>query len=387
MGSRDHPQGRAHPCGRDGPGVTVMQHTASRREEAHAMVHQLLGQVTILRLHRSGESCQSLRINRMGSSLTRPHAIQGPGEVHRRWTGRTQHGDGQIEVFAGAGSQNHTPGSSNADGGSSTHGHRGDGFSHIAPVPKFQKLNGIGQTSLIQKFKGFSSPTEAGGQRHRSKASVSCIEDKGVAHVERFDAIRADLIKTMQMLHQRHWCDGTGGNFSVVVQREPLLMLMAPSGVDKGSVLPHQLIVVNGQQDVVDGIGCASAETALHRELIQHAGAGSVLHTHSVQATALSQHYRSQGFIPLEGWEMLKGLAGITTHATRVDLPVVANSQSMEDLVMAFGPHIANRAHGILVAGHGLYAWGKNLAQAQRHVEILEFLLNVHSQQLLLQNR
>ena len=245
----------------------------------------------------------------------------------------------------------------------------------------------MGQASLIEKFEGFSSPTKAGGQRHRSKASVSCIEDKGVAHVERFDAIRADLIKTMQMLHQRHWCDGTGGNFSVVVQQEPLLMLMAPSGVDKGSVLPHQLIVVNGQQDVVDGIGRASAETALHRELIQQAGAGSVLHTHSVQATALSQHYRTQGFIPLEGWEMLKGLEGISTHATRVDLPVVANSQSMEDLVMAFRPHLANRAHGILVAGHGLYAWGKNLAQARRHVEILEFLLNVYCQHLLLQKR
>ena len=164
-------------------------------------------------------------------------------------------------------------------------------------------------------------------------------------------------------------------------------MLMAPSGVDKGSVRPHQLIVVNGQQDVVDGIGRASAETALHRELIQQAGAGSVLHTHSVQATVLSQHYRTQGYIPLEGWEMMKGLEGITTHATRVDIPVVANSQSMEDLVMAFRPHITNRAHGILVAGHGLYAWGKNLGQARRHVEILEFLLNVHSQQLMLQNR
>ena len=127
-------------------------------------------------------------------------------------------------------------------------------------------------------------------------------------------------------------------------------MLMAPSGVDKGSLRPDQLIVVNGQQDVVNGIGRASAETALHRELIQQTGAGSVLHTHSVQATALSQHYRMQGFIPLEGWEMLKGLEGITTHATRVDLPVVANSQSMQDLVVAFHPHLATRAHGILVA-------------------------------------
>ena len=87
MGSRDHPQGRAHPSGGNRPSVAVMQHTAPRREEAHSMVHQLLGQGAILRLYRSGESCQSLRINRIRGRLTRPHSIQGPGKVHRRGTG------------------------------------------------------------------------------------------------------------------------------------------------------------------------------------------------------------------------------------------------------------------------------------------------------------
>jgi methylthioribulose-1-phosphate dehydratase len=31
--------------------------------------------------------------------------------------------------------------------------------------------------------------------------------------------------------------------------------------------------------------------------------------------------------------------------------------------------------HGFLLRGHGLYTWGDDLAQARRHVEILEFLL------------
>jgi methylthioribulose-1-phosphate dehydratase len=49
----------------------------------------------------------------------------------------------------------------------------------------------------------------------------------------------------MAAIHRRGWCDGTGGNFSCVLQRQPLELLMAPSGVDKGSVAAEQLIVVD----------------------------------------------------------------------------------------------------------------------------------------------
>jgi len=33
--------------------------------------------------------------------------------------------------------------------------------------------------------------------------------------------------------------------------------------------------------------------------------------------------------------------------------------------------------HGFLLRRHGLYTWGEDLAQAKRHLEILEFLLEV----------
>jgi methylthioribulose-1-phosphate dehydratase len=34
-------------------------------------------------------------------------------------------------------------------------------------------------------------------------------------------------------------------------------------------------------------------------------------------------------------------------------------------------------AHGFILRRHGLYTWGKDLSEAKRHVEILEFLLEV----------
>ena len=196
--------------------------------------------------------------------------------------------------------------------------------------------------------------------------------------------LREQLTKTIADLHGRRWCEGTGGNFSVVVQRDPLHLLMAPSGVNKGQVEPAQLVIVDEQQKVIQGQGRASAETTLHVEIITTLQCRAVLHTHSVESTVLSDHCAKQATIRLEGWEMLKGLKGITTHDTSIDIPIVANNQNMRELSQSIRPYLNTNAPGILVAGHGLYTWGDSLAEAQRHVEILEFLFSTVLQKKLL---
>ena len=75
---------------------------------------------------------------------------------------------------------------------------------------------------------------------------------------------------------------------------------------------------------------------------------------------------------------MLKGLEGIKSHETSLSLPVVANNQDMQQLAETVKPHLKRQTWGIVVAGHGLYAWGETLKQARRHVEIFEFLLSAH---------
>ena len=151
---------------------------------------------------------------------------------------------------------------------------------------------------------------------------------------------------------------------------------MAPSGVNKGQIAPTQLVIVDEQQNVIHGKGRASAETTLHIEIIKKTNCSAVLHTHSIYATVLSDHFKKQAAIRLEGWEMLKGLKGITTHQTSIDIPIIANNQNMEELSQVVYNSLNSNIPGILVAGHGLYAWGDSLAEAQRHVEILEFLFS-----------
>ncbi|GAB4384876.1 MAG: methylthioribulose 1-phosphate dehydratase [Elainellaceae cyanobacterium] len=190
--------------------------------------------------------------------------------------------------------------------------------------------------------------------------------------------LRESLSWVICEIHHKGWATGTGGNFSAVLNRQPLQLLMAPSGVDKGLVQPTDLIEVNAQAEVTQGEGRSSAETLLHLAIVEETGAGAVLHTHSVFNTLLSEHYLAQGQLTLSGYEMLKGLEGIHTHQAQVSIPVLPNSQDMPKLSNEVRRMLGQtQAHGFLLAGHGLYVWGETLFHARRHLEILEFLFEL----------
>lgn len=198
--------------------------------------------------------------------------------------------------------------------------------------------------------------------------------------------LRDTLSWVIQDIHSQGWAQGTGGNFSAVISRTPLTLLMAPSGIDKGLVQPEDLIEVDGEGIVVQGRGRTSAETMLHLTVVKATGAGAVLHTHSVFNTLLSEYYAARGKIMLSGYEMLKGLEGIQSHEATVTIPVVPNSQDMKVLSQSIRPYLSDtvRSYGFLVVGHGLYTWGDTLFQARRHLEILEFLFELTYRKLTL---
>jgi len=153
---------------------------------------------------------------------------------------------------------------------------------------------------------------------------------------------------------------------------------MTPSGVDKGELSAEQILLVDDRAQVVFGPKAKpSDETLLHLEIVQLRQAGAVLHTHSVWNTILSDLFADQRGLIIEGYEMLKGLAGVTTHEHREWLPIIDNSQDMHELAASISKVLAEQtaAHGFLLNKHGLYSWGKDLREAKRHIEILEFLL------------
>jgi methylthioribulose-1-phosphate dehydratase len=192
-------------------------------------------------------------------------------------------------------------------------------------------------------------------------------------------ALAEGLAKTGRALHGRGWALGTSGNFSAVLARDPLRLLISRSGVDKGELTRAEVLVVDEAGAVVAGDGRPSDETVVHLELVRRRGAGAVLHTHSVWNTLLSEAEGDAGGIALEGFEMLKGLSGVTTHEHSEWVPIVENTQDYGRMAGEVGRALEAhpRAHGLLLRGHGLYAWGRDLREARRHVEVLEFLFEV----------
>jgi methylthioribulose-1-phosphate dehydratase len=178
--------------------------------------------------------------------------------------------------------------------------------------------------------------------------------------------------------HARGWVLGTSGNFSAVVSRSPLRLVITASSISKGDIRPEDVLAIGADGAPVGKRGGRpSAETALHVAIARTRKAGAVLHTHSVWSTMLSELHGAEGGLRLSGFEMLKGLEGVRTHQHTEWLPIFDNDQDMTALAGRVAEMLEQSpsVHGFLLRGHGLYTWGDDLAQARRHVEILEFLL------------
>lgn len=193
-----------------------------------------------------------------------------------------------------------------------------------------------------------------------------------------FTELATQLADTGRQFHARGWTLGTSGNFSAVLTREPLRLAITASGVDKGSLSVNQIVEIDERSRVLAGSGRPSAETSIHLAIVRSRGAGAVLHTHSIWSTILSDAAAEDGLV-VEGYEMLKGLDGVGTHEHRERLPILGNTQDWAaaapqvEAMLAQNPEV----HGFLIRRHGLYTWGRDLAEARRHVEVLEFLFEV----------
>ena len=179
-------------------------------------------------------------------------------------------------------------------------------------------------------------------------------------------------------LHRRGWSLATSSNYSVRLSNDPVRLLVTASGKDKGALNADDFALLDDQgQPVEPGSPKSSAETMLHVVLVREAGAGAVLHTHSMWGTLLSDRFADQDALTISGYEMLKALPGINTHESSVSLPIFPNTQDIDALSRELSAKIAEGQpiHGFLIQKHGLYTWGDSLADARRHLEAIEFLM------------
>ena len=197
------------------------------------------------------------------------------------------------------------------------------------------------------------------------------------------DSLIDGLRECGRLFHGRGWSVGTSSNYSVVLSQDPVELIITASGFDKGRLGRGDFVRVGSNgKPTISGQPKSSAETMLHVVLAQRPETvGGILHTHSVWATLLSNHFFDQGGFEIVGYEMLKGLEGITTHEHRLWVPIFENTQDIQvlasqvDRLQETSPE--KITHGFLIRRHGLYTWGRDVFAARRHVEIFEFLFEI----------
>ena len=191
-----------------------------------------------------------------------------------------------------------------------------------------------------------------------------------------------ELCATARACYARGWVPATSGNFSI---RRGNRIFITPSGLDKGTLSPTDLLEIDLEGRAVAGHGRPSAETSLHTVIYrERVHARAILHVHTIWNTLLSGRFVSLGSVPLQGYELLKGLSGVATHEHTERVPIIENTQ----VYTALAEHLSEvlrvnaDAHGVLLSRHGLYTWGESVAEARRHLEALEFLFEVEGRRI-----
>jgi len=179
------------------------------------------------------------------------------------------------------------------------------------------------------------------------------------------------LVAAGRAMHARGWVPATSGNLSV---RHPDGGLyISPSGVDKGALVASAFVHVDA--DGAAHGGAPSAELGLHQLVYaREPEAQIVLHAHSTNAVLLSRRVGAE--VALHGFELQKALRGVVTHDIVVRIPVLDNDQDMTALaprVSAALDHTGSR-WAFVLRGHGIYAWGRTVSEAMRHLEALDVL-------------
>ncbi len=178
-----------------------------------------------------------------------------------------------------------------------------------------------------------------------------------------------------QRLDVRGLAAATSGNYSARLADGRIAITV--SGRHKGRLSAKDVMVVDGQGRPLEDQR-PSAETALHTLLYRlYPHVTGVLHVHSVAGTTLTRHLGAASEVMLQGYEMLKAFPGVSTHETELRIPVFENSQDIPTMAESVARRLREQPAlaAYLIRGHGVYAWGRDLEEAERVTEALEHLL------------
>ena len=171
---------------------------------------------------------------------------------------------------------------------------------------------------------------------------------------------RHDLVEFGRMLHTQGFVAATDGNLSV--RLDARRVMVTPTGFSKGMLLPEDMVIVDFEGRKLSGIQSPSTEIAMHLTIYKmRPDMRAVVHAHPCTATAFA----------CAGIALDQPMcAEIVIALGAVPLAPYATTGSAE-LSESLKPFIADH-EAILMANHGVVAYGGDLQQAYLRMEAVE---------------
>jgi methylthioribulose-1-phosphate dehydratase len=182
------------------------------------------------------------------------------------------------------------------------------------------------------------------------------------------------LAETIRHYNLKGWSPATATNYSF--KDTGGTIWVSRSGVDKSQFSASDFITVDSDGKATGEFSHMkpSAETLIHCVIYElFPETKVIIHSHSIYPILISAVLGTQ--ISFEGYEIQKGFDGQTTHENYIDIPIFENTQDMQNFKEVMTEEAKRiQQHAFIIRKHGTYAWGKNLFEAKRHLETLDYL-------------
>jgi L-ribulose-5-phosphate 4-epimerase len=175
----------------------------------------------------------------------------------------------------------------------------------------------------------------------------------------------------------------TWGNASGI-DRARGLVVIKPSGVGYSGMKPEHMVVVSlADGKVVEGKLKPSSDTPTHLVLYRaFKEIGGVVHTHSLYATAWAQACRSLPSYGTTQADYWFGDVLCTRKLKPVEIKNDYEANTGKVIVETIRKKNPLQHPAVLVASHGPFTWGRDVADAAHNANVLEFAARLASETL-----
>ena len=193
----------------------------------------------------------------------------------------------------------------------------------------------------------------------------------------RFRTIREACCEANRALPASGLVDLTFGNVSVL-DPESGVFAIKPSGVDYAALRPEDMVLIDLEGRLIEGKLRPSSDTPTHRCLFRSfKGVNAIVHTHSRRAVAFAQAGRPIPCLGTTHADHFYGAVPVTRALTPEE--VASEYEWNTGLVIAetFSQLDPSSIPGVLVAGHGPFAWGPTAPKAVENALALEIVADL----------